>query len=321
MVALFNRSGQAQDDRDAGSLRERFRAWWDGDEILELSPEPVPAREPEPKHQVHYEVPRQHWETTRVGLVQKVWGQGFASPGGREHILNMVKTFGLDPAMTVLDLGTGLGGAARVMCEKFGVWVTGFEADEALAEAGMALSVKAGMGEHVPVKVFDPEKFQYKPNSVDCVFSKEFLFTIEKKQEFLATIELLLKKKGQFLFTDYVLAKPHGRSETVTKWLDQEPIKAHPWAIATFEEALASAHLEIRVKEDVTKVFRSMVIQGWSDYIGATPRGSVGEDSAPMLLDEIELWTRRVQAIDSGDLKVCRVHTFKKETEGMLSDW
>ncbi len=94
----------------------------------------------------------------------------------------------------------------------------------------------------------------------------------------------------------------------MTKWLDQEPVKAHPWAIATFEEALANLQLEIRVTEDVTEAFRTLVIQGWSDYIGATPRGSVGEDSAPTLIDEVELWTRRVQAIDSGDLKVCRVH-------------
>jgi hypothetical protein len=63
-----------------------------------------------------------------------------------------------------------------------------------------------------------------------------------------------------------------------------------------------------------------MVIQGWSDYIEATPRGSVGEDSAPALLDEVELWARRVQAIDSGDLKVCRVHAFKKDSDGMMSD-
>ena len=320
MVTIFNRGDPGQDGKGASLLRERLMAWWEGYDLVEPEDAPAPDPEPKVKYKVQYEVPKQGWETSRASLVQKVWGPGFASPGGREHILTMVKTFGLDPAMTVLDLGTGLGGAARVMCEKFGVWVTGFEADEALAEAGMALSVKAGMGEHVPVKVFDPEKFQYKPNSVDCVFSKEFLFTIEKKQEFLATIELLLKKKGQFLFTDYVLAKPHWRSETVTKWLDREPVKAHPWAIATFEEALANLQLEIRVTEDVTEAFRTLVIQGWSDYIGATPRGSVGEDSAPTLIDEVELWTRRVQAIDSGDLKVCRVHAFKKDSDKMMSD-
>ena len=87
----------------------------------------------------------------------------------------MVQIFGLDPAMSVLDLGAGLGGAVRTMCEKLaldGVWVTGFEVDEILVEAGMGLSVKYGMGEKAPVHAFDPATFAHKQASVDCVFSK-----------------------------------------------------------------------------------------------------------------------------------------------------
>ncbi len=321
MVALFNRGSQAQDGGDAGSLRERFLAWWDGDEFLELSENPAPAQEPEPKHEVHYEVPRQRWETSRVNLVQKLWGEGFASPGGRNHILTMVNIFGLDPAMTVLDLGAGLGGAARFMCEKFGVWVTGFEADAALAEAAMALSVKAGMGEKAPINVFEPKSFEHKAKSVDCVFSKEFLFTVANKPKFLKAVENLLKLKGQFLFTDYILARPHLKSPVLEEWMAHEPLKPHPWALDDYQEALTTVRLDIRVVEDVTEMFRAMVIKGWADYIQSTRRGSIGEEAAPALVDEVELWTRRIQAIDSGDLKVCRVHVFKKESERMMSDW
>jgi ubiquinone/menaquinone biosynthesis C-methylase UbiE len=270
---------------------------------------------------VHYEVPSQRWETTRVGLVQKVWGQGFANPGGREHILNMVKIFGLDPTMTVLDLGAGLGGAARIMCEKFGVRVTGLEADAVLAEAAMALSVKAGMGEKVPINVFDPKAFELKARSVDCVFSKEFLFTVADKPKFLKAVERLLKLKGQFLFTDFVLAKPHLKSPALKEWMAHEPLKPYPWAIEDYHDALTGLHLDIRVTEDLTEIFRAMVIKGWADYTQSTQRGSIGEEAAPALVDEVELWSRRIQAIDCGDLKVCRVHVFKKEMGGMMSDW
>ena len=321
MVALFNRGSQPQDGGDAGSLRERFLAWWDGDEFLEPSEGLALAQEPKTNHEVHYEVPRQRWETSRVNLVQKVWGADFASAGGRDHILTMVKLFALDPAMTVLDLGAGLGGATRTMCSKFGVWVTGFEADEALAEAGMALSVKAGMGEKAPIKAFDPDKFVHKQKSVDCVFSKEFLFTVEDKTKFLAAIEDLLKPKGQFLFTDFMLAKSSLRSPALETWIEHEPLKPHPWALDDYRDALTTVHLDIRVAEDVTELFRAMVIKGWADYIQSTRRGSIGEEAAPALVDEVELWARRIQVIDSGDLKVCRVHVFKKDTGRMMSDW
>ncbi len=312
-----------QDAKDTFSLRERLTAWWEGYDLLATPAEPAPAAEPaEPEAAPdRYEPPKQRWETSRVTLVQKVWGEGFASPGGRNHIVELVNIFGLDPAMRVLDLGSGLGGAARTMCEKFGVWVTGFEADEVLVEAGMGLSVKYGMGEKAPVLAFDPATFEHKQGSVDCVFSKEFLFSVADKNKFLKVIENLLKPKGQFLFTDFVLAKPHLRSPTLESWIENERPTPHPWALEDYEAALAGAKLDVRVAEDITKAFRAMVIKGWADYTETTERGSVGMESAPTLVDEVELWTRRIQAIDSGDLKVCRVHAFKKDTGLMMSDW
>ncbi len=316
---MFHRDAQAQADKCGASLRERFMAWWEGYDLGE----PAPALEPEPKvrHAVRYEPPRQHWETSRLRLVQDVWGEGFSSPGGPEYILSKVKLFGLDPAMTVIDLGAGLGGAARTMCEKFGVWVTGFEADEDLAEAAMGLSVKAGMGEKVPIEAFDPEEFHSKAKSLDCVFSKEFLFTVEDKVKFLQAVEQAMKPKAQLLFTDYVLAKPHLHTPVLDSWIEHERRRAHPWAVEDYQDVLAELRLDIRVAEDVTKPFRAMVIKGWADFIESTRRGSVGRETAPALVDEVELWTRRIQAIDAGDLKVCRVHAIKKDTERMMSDW
>jgi len=325
MVANSKTDQATQDDRGAFSLRERLTAWWEGYDLLETPTEPAPAAEPadgpEVTHVVHYEPPKQRWETSRVTLVQKVWGEGFATPGGRNHILNMVKIFGLDPAMTVLDLGAHLGGAARIMCGDFGVWVTGFEADEALVEAGMALSIKAGMGEKAPIHAFDPATFEHKQGSVDCVFSKEFLFTVADKKKFLKAVEDLLKPKGQFLFTDFVLAKTHLRSPTLENWIENEPQKPRPWSLEDYQVGLAGAKLDIRVAEDITKTFRALVIKGWADYTESTKSGSVGMETAPTLVDEVELWTRRIQAIDSGDLKVCRIHAFKKNAGLMMSDW
>ncbi len=178
------------------SFRERFMAWWEGLEPTPSAEGPPPPRNP------RYEVPQQHWETARLRLIQEVWGEGFSSPGGAELILNMVKLFGLDPAMSVLDLGAGLGGGARTMADGFGVWVNGLEADAQLAEAGMAVSTKAGLAKRAPIQTFDPENLDGKPKSVDCVFSKEFLYRVKDKAGLLRTIESLLKSRGQILFTD-----------------------------------------------------------------------------------------------------------------------
>ena len=320
MSANLNTDGATEDGKGGYSLRDRLKAWWDGTELLETPAASGADSDLDAGAEIDPVVedagPRKLWEPSRVNLVQKVWGEGFVSPGGRKHTIDMVTIFGLDPSMSVLELGTGLGGSARAMCEKFGVWVTGLEIDEDLAEAGMALSVKAGMGEKVPVQLFDPATFEHKHASIDCVFSKEFLFAVQDKNKFLKAIENILKPKGQFLFTDFVLAEAQLRSPTLENWIENEPLKPRPWAVEDYEVGLVDAKLEVRVTEDITKDYRAMVIKGWSDYTGSAESGGVGKESAPALVEEVELWTRRIQAIDSGDLKVFRIHAFKKE-EGL----
>ncbi len=302
---------------DKGPFWDRFMLWWNG---YELAARARKSAAP-PSHGVRYEGPNLEWETERLRVAQELWGEGFADPGGAEYILNMIKFFGLDPSMSVLDLGAGLGGSSRTMSEKFGVWVTGLEASEELAEAGMALSVKAGMGKKAAISHFDQETFEHKPKSIDCVFSKEFFFTIADKPAFLNTVESLMKPRGQLLFTDYVLAPSAEKTVAFEKWLEFEPATPHAWSVQDYKEALATLHLDIRVAEDITDQFHAMVTRAWAQYIKVLQNRGVEPEGAPVLVQEVELWARRVQAIEAGNLQVFRFHALKKDTDRLMSSW
>lgn len=309
---------QTRDPSAKLSFRERFMAWWEGYE----PPTPAaPPRKATPTHEVRYEVPEQRWETTRLRLVQEVWGEGFSSPGGAEHVVDMVKFFGLDPAMSVLDLGAGLGGATRTMCESFGVWVNGLEADKNLAEAAHALSHKAGLAKRASIAAFNPETFSRKAKSADCVFSKEFMYTVKDKKEFLTTLETVMKSRGQLLFTDYMVAEPHLRSANLDSWMEYEPNGAHPWAEADYRQVLTDLHLDIRVVQDITDNFQKMVTGSWAAFVRSVQAGGVSAELFPAMGDEVELWARRMQAIEAGDLKVCRIHALKRDTDRLMADW
>jgi 2-polyprenyl-3-methyl-5-hydroxy-6-metoxy-1,4-benzoquinol methylase len=309
-------------EKSRASLRERFMAWWEGYELgPHATPRPQPAAAQSYGHAVRYERNRELWETSRITLVQQVWGEGFTTPGGADHIMSMIKYFGLDPAMSVLDIGAALGGAGRLMSGKFGVWVSGLEIDPQLVEAATALSTKAGLAKKAVVEQFQPDSFSYKAKSIDCVFSKEFFFTVRDKMAFLRTVEILLKPRGQLLFTDYVLAKPHLKSKALDKWKSYEPVTPHPWAVEDYQEVLGGLHLDIRVVEDITETHRKIVTKGWADYLSTAKRGGVQDGLAPALVDEVELWTRRIHAIEAGDLKVARIHALKKDTNNLMSDW
>jgi cyclopropane fatty-acyl-phospholipid synthase-like methyltransferase len=308
---------ETRDPNAKASFRERFMAWWEG-----TDPPLLPVlRLKGPTHDVRYAAEAQRWETNRLLLVQKVWGEGFSSPGGADYVDDMIKFFGLDPAMSVLDLGAGLGGATRTMCEKFGVWVNGLEADEHLAEAGQALSHKAGLAKRASITAFDPENFTQKAKSVDCVFSKEFMYTVKEKKEFLTAIEHIMKSRGQLLFTDYMLSEPHLRNKNIEKWIDYEPNGAYPWAEVDYREVLEGLHLDIRVVEDITDNFQKIVTGSWATFVRSVQEGAVSPELFPAMGDEVELWASRMHAIEAGDLKVCRIHALKRDTDRLMSDW
>ncbi len=306
---------------NGGPFWERFKAWWNGYELSGKGGKLNTANKSAASHDVRYDKASFEWETARLRLVQEVWGEGFATPGGAEHVRTMVKYFALNPAMSVLDLGAGLGGATRTMSTDFGVWVTGIESSKELAEAGMALSVMAGMGKKAAVSHFDPTNLELKAKSIDCVFSKEFLFTIDDKPTFLRSIENIMKPRGQLLFTDLVLAQPGQSSKALSMWKEFEPETPHVWAVQDYKQALAELHLDIRVVENMTEQYHKMVTKAWGDYIKLVKKRGVAPEDSIALVNEVELWSRRIQAIDSGDLQVTRIHALKKDTNRLMSSW
>jgi ubiquinone/menaquinone biosynthesis C-methylase UbiE len=304
-------------------LRLRVKAWWEGHDLelrrRELEKKPILTADKH--HKVRYEGPDKEWETARIALMQEVWGPGFAGPGGEERILELVKPLGLNPAMSLLELGAGLGGAARIMADHFGVWVSGLEADPPLAEAGMELSTIAGLAKKAPVNVVDPENLEPQSKAYDCVFSKESLFTVKDKDRLFEVIDLTLKDRGQMLFTDFVLAEPDLSSPAIDAWLAAERVTPRPWALEDYAKVLTHHKLDTRISEDITDETRKQITECWANYMSRVDQTSLDDAMSSALVSEAEMWTRRVKLMEAGDLKVCRILAVKPHSERLLSDW
>ncbi|WP_119460356.1 phosphoethanolamine methyltransferase [Rhodospirillaceae bacterium SYSU D60014] len=305
-------------------FRLRLKAWWDGNELY------LRRRKRDRRshgkdtltRQKGYRDPERPWDSPRVRMLQAVWGEGFCAPGGPDHILELVKPFGLTPAMSMLHLGAGLGGPARTIAGEFGVWIAGFESDHELAQAGAALSNLAGMAKKAMVAPFDLQKFELSLNSCDAIFADSIFFPIVDKHRLMRILDLALKERGQLLFTDYVLTRRGGEeSPEIQAWMKQEPVAPHPWTAQEYTDFLADLKLDIRITEDVTAAVRSMIIQGWANFTATASAGDLDPEMASCLTEEVNLWTSRVAAFDSGELRVYRIYALKKVAEKMLSDW
>lgn len=299
-------SSGGQEGRARIPFGMRLKAWWNGYDVRLIEqplPEPVI-----PVHDVHYERPPLPWETGRIALTQRLWGKGFVSAGGEELVRELVKPCGLSSAMSVLELGAGLGGCARVMAESFGTWVTALEEDPTLAEAGAAISEAAGLAKRAAVSQADHDKLSLKPRGYDVVFAKDCFYRLADKKALLESLVPALKPQGQLVFTDYVLAPQPPQGEALFTWLQREPQTPHPWTLKHWTEALTSHGMEVRVAEDISERWLAVVREPWAALLEEARRGELPEDEAAVLLPEAELWTRRSTAIEAGGLRIYRFY-------------
>jgi SAM-dependent methyltransferase len=302
----------------------RLKAWWRGDQIVVHGrPESAPAAaptEPAPisaarSKVVGYRDPARPWETPKVVLAQGLWGSEWHLPGGAEYAAELIKPFGLNPAMTVVDLHAGLGGSARSMASQYGLWVTGYEYDDELAEAGKQLSEIHGLAKKAPVTKYNPEDFELRPGSCDCILVREILHRVREKNHFMKQIAIALKPGGQLLLTDFVLSDAKAAGHPAVKaWLEREKTTEVPWTLRDYQAALPAVKMDTRVAEDVTPAYRGMIISGWASFTSAMAKSGDKPDAETGLglTAEAERWMRLVAAMDAGDIRVYRIHALRQ---------
>lgn len=251
------------------------------------------------------------WTADRIQVAERLWGAGMHTPGGDEHVQTLVKPFGLNPTMTVLEIGAGLGGCSRSMAKNFGCWVTGMEQWPILVEAGMLRSRIAGMEKKAPIELYDPLTTQFKSRGYNCVFAKEAFFTIANKSRLFESINNSLRPGGQLCFTDYVTPEAAKPTPAVDAWMAHEPLEPHISSSKDTLNLLARYKLDVRIAEDVTEMHQALMLEGWRNLTQALKPGSVAPETMPHLINEAELWARRSAVLRTGDVRVYRFYAIK----------
>ena len=296
------------------SFKARFKAWWEGYEVAAEAPA-MQAAEPPPGTVAAVEQPPAPTvpvlDRAWVKVAQQIWGEGFTRPGGRAFILGLVKPFAVNPSMTVMDFGAELGGGTRAVSNEFDLWVTGFEPDADLAAGGQELSVRKG-AKKAEIKHYAAQDFQPKAASYDCIFSSEALCRVAEKEKLLGTFERALKPRGQISVIDIVRSEGVAADDPrLANYTGRSSETFHFWQNADYEKQLKSLKFDLRIDEDITASYRSMVIEAWVNFTNDGGSAACAKAMPDDLVAEVGLWTRRVAALDSGALQVRRYYAIK----------
>lgn len=311
MASVIGRVGRSGSGTAKIPLRLKVKAWWDGVD-LSVSDNEAGVAVPETTAAGESSAQLKDWETDRVRLLQDLWGSGFSSPGGDRFVQKLLESFGLDESTAVLDLGAGLGGTTRAMARTYGARTTGLEADEALARAGMELSRSARMSNSAPITPFNADEFVAKRNAYDCIFSKEFMFTVKEKLPLLAALRDSLTDSGQLQIIDYVAAREDLKSDWLDQWTRLDWTTPFLWSFSRYTDAFENFGFRVLMGHDISDDIYGLVSQSLSQYMAHIQKNPKDPRMLEAMAREVHIWESRMKLLKENDVRICRFHVKKK---------
>ncbi|WP_434614883.1 SAM-dependent methyltransferase [Azospirillum sp. B2RO_4] len=240
------------------------------------------------------------WSPARSEGAQLLWGRDMTGPEEAAWMVDSVRSFGLNPAKSVLDLSAGLGGTARALVESCDTWVTGLEPSPLLAKLAMDRSKALGLSKKAPIAHYDPEHFN-QAGSFDLVMADRIVHRLRDKELFLDRVGDCVKPKGGIALFDYVIDGTPGSWDAWNGWREEEPMEVYPWTATRMADELTQRNLDLRISEDLTQLHRRHIIDRVRRL--ADTLANAVPPPAPVLAAlkrELALWWARLRVLGSG---------------------
>lgn len=153
---------------------------------------------------------------------------------------------GITEEMSVLDVGSGVGGPARFLAATYGCKVTGIDLSAPFVEAARYLTQRTGQADQVGFEVGSALELPVEDGNFDTVLLQHVAMNIADRPRLYREIRRVLKPHGKLATYDVVLA-------------GGDPIYPVPWAETPATSFLLSAD-ETRAAIEAAG-FRALVLQ------------------------------------------------------------
>jgi sarcosine/dimethylglycine N-methyltransferase len=124
---------------------------------------------------------------------------------------DLAELAGITGGMSVLDVGSGVGGPARFLAATYGCAVTGVDLSEPFVEAARYLTERTGQAGKVRFECASALKLPFEHERYDAAFLQHVAMNIADRTQLYREIRRVLKRGGRFATYDVVLkgGEPH----------------------------------------------------------------------------------------------------------------
>jgi phosphoethanolamine N-methyltransferase len=188
---------------------------------------------------------------------EQMYGRGFQSPGGVDIVEAFCRRLALRPGIRVLDIGSGLGGAAFYLASRYQAEVVGLDVAEAMVEISEQRRKQSGIAA-VRFLHGDIRTEKLGEAIFDLVWTRDCILYLAEKAVVWRQVARCLKPGGQLLVTDF--ARSEGPlSDAFQAYLDA--CGYHLQTLDGYATALEAAGLRLRVCEDITGEFIAELVK------------------------------------------------------------
>lgn len=241
----------------------------------------------------------EEYDDELIGLLEMVWGDGFLAPGGRTSVHRTVGSVDVAGA-TVLDIGSGIGGADLVLAGEMGARVIGLEPEAALVRRAQARCSAADAD--VEYVVGGNDGLPFPDEHFDHVFSHAAIIHVKDKHSLFTDIMRVLRPGGWLLAYDW-LRGPDPYTPEMQYWFELEGLAYAMDHLANTLSMLERAGFEGVTGEDDNAGYRSVAEGEYAKMTGEW-YGRMTELLGPERRDHfIEDWRMLTVVLDQGQLR------------------
>jgi len=170
----------------------------------------------------------------------------------------LAKLAGITADMSVLDVGSGVGGPARFLAATYGCWVTGIDLSEPFVDAARYLTERTGQSGQVSFQIASALEIPFDDGRFDVALLQHVAMNIADRTRLYREIRRVLKSGGRFATFDVVLKS--GEPHYPVPWA-RTPATSFLLTAAATREAIEPAGFRTLAWRDDTEAAKAWIVQ------------------------------------------------------------
>lgn len=235
--------------------------------------------------------------------LEAAYGNGLMSEGGEEGIDLMFEDIYLD-GKRALDIGSGLGGVALYLADRYAMQVTGLEINPWMIDES-----RKRIPEHLKTKVdfylsSSNSCWDFPNDSYDLIYSKGVLTHVEIKEVLLQECHRLLKDDGFLVITDWLSSDEKKWGPHIARLVELENLILFPESERGYIELLQNCGFTLVSVRDDSSSYQAYNQEIVENLKGAAKQHDLFSNSE--LEASIDGYQSIAKALKAGELRVIR---------------